>query len=467
MIHVLQKIKKQVEKNQNKIFYKVGNESITYKELWNDAEKYAEYLKKQGNAPVIIYGNKELYVVISILACLIANRAYVPLSKQTPLLRIKSIIEQTKSTLMISDELIIKDIECCSLEELEKYTNKKTCINNNDIVYIIFTSGSTGIPKGVPISKTNLNNFIDWISNLDDLKILNNINVLNQAYFSFDLSVADFYYSLCNGHTLYALENLNNFEGIYKTFKNINFAVLTPTFMKMCLLNKEFNEEMYPNFKCVYFCGEVLEKELVKKIFERFPNIKIINAYGPTEATSAVSASNITKNILTEESLPIGDITNLATTIEIINNEIILKGKSVSNGYINYETSNFYKEDNINCYKTGDIGYIKENKLYFKGRKDNQIKLNGYRVEFEDIEKNMLKIKEIKQCVVLANYTKEHKVKNIKAIITLQQSIGTNNIKTKLKEIIPRYMIPSQIIVVDKIPINNNGKIDRKALKDL
>jgi len=466
---MLQKIKKQVEKNQNKIFYKIGKDSITYKDLWEKAKIYADCLKRQGTTPVIIYGNKELYVVISIIACLIANRAYVPISKQTPLLRINSIIKQTKSKLIISDQKIIEDIDCCRLEELKQFKNNELCNINTDVVYIIFTSGSTGIPKGVPISKNNLNNFIDWISNLNELKEQKNINVLNQANFSFDLSVADFYYSLCNGHTLIAINDLNNYENIFSTIKkeNINLAVATPTFMKLCLLNNEFNEKKYKKLNTIYFCGEILETETVQKIFNRFPNITIINAYGPTEATSAISAINITKEMLDEEILPVGDINTLATKVEIIDDEIVLKGKSVSKGYLNNLTGGFYKEKNINCYKTGDIGFIKDNKLFCKGRKDNQIKYKGYRIELNDIEKNILKIKEIKECIVLANYAKENKVKNIKAFITLNKNITENLITEKLKEILPNYMIPARIVILDEFPVNQNGKVDRKELAKL
>lgn len=292
---MIDKIKKVVNQNPQKIAYMVNDESITYKELYSSAYNYAQLLKRQGTSPVIIYGHKNISVVISILACIIANRTYVPIGTCTPIYRVKQIINITKSQLILTEEKItLENVDCRNLNELEQYANYDIKENINDIVYIIFTSGSTGIPKGVPISKKNLYNFTNWISNLEPLCNYKDINVLNQASFSFDLSVADFYYSLLNGHTLIAFDgDINeNYNKIFNIMTKIDVAVMTPTFMKLCLLNEDFNTQKYPHLKCVYFCGEQLEIKLAKKIYSLFPNIKIINAYGPTEATERLFKSS-------------------------------------------------------------------------------------------------------------------------------------------------------------------------------
>ncbi len=468
---MINQIKKSVEKNPNKIAYTVNNESISYKELWEQANKYANLLKRQGTTPVIIYGGKNISVIVSIIACIIANRTYVPIGTCTPIHRVEQIINLTKSSLVLTDEeILLENIECLKLEELNKYKERKIRENNNNIVYIIFTSGSTGIPKGVPISKTNLNNFIKWISNIKPLCDYKDINVLNQASFSFDLSVADLYYSLCNGHTLIALDYdiTNEYNKVFEVISNINVAVITPTFMKMLLLNKEFTSNNYPNLKCIYFCGEQLEVKTVQKLYEEFPNIKVINAYGPTEATSAVSGIEITKEMANSSKLlPVGEINNFATDIQIINNEIILKGDSVFNGYLGNYLGGYYKEDNINCYKTGDIGYIEEGKLYCKGRKDNQIKYKGYRIELNDIEYNINLIKDVKDCAVIAKKDKNNITKTIKAFVVVNSNKDAKYIKNELEKLIPSYMIPKTIKIIDSLPINQNGKIDRKALSEL
>ncbi len=467
---MIDKIRKIVNKNKVKIAYKINDKYITYNDLWNISSKYAELLKKQGTSPVIIYSHKDINTIISILSCIIANRTYVPVDLSTPLFRLHKIAIMTSSELILTDSGIkIDNIDCITLNELERFNNQEIKESNNEIVYIIFTSGSTGNPKGVPISKTNLNNFIDWICNLKPLSDYNNINVLNQANFSFDLSVADLFYSLCMGHTLISYDgNMeDNYNGIFNVMKLIDVAIMTPTFIKLCLLNEDFNHRIYPKLKCIYFCGEELEIKTVKKLFEVFPNIKVINAYGPTEATSAVSALLITKEMIKDNKiLPVGDVNSFATTIEIIDDEIVLKGKSVFNGYIGGYVGGYYKENNINCYKTGDIGYIKDGKLYCIGRKDRQVKYKGYRIELDEIEYNINQIKGVKESAVIAKYNDEGIVKTIKAFVVLD-NIDTNYVKNKLEQKLPHYMIPKTIKIISKLPINSNGKIDRKALSEL
>lgn len=214
------------------------------------------------------------------------------------------------------------------------------------------------------------------------------------------------------------------------------------------------------------FCGETLENKTVKKLFESFPNLEVINAYGPTEATSAISAINITKDIVNnEELLPVGSINNLATDVEIIDDEIILKGPSVFSGYLGNIKGGYYKENNLNCYKTGDIGFIKDNKLYFKGRKDSQIKNKGYRIELNDIEKNISKIRGVLECAVVAKYNEDNVVKTVKAFVV--GNVDASYIKGELQKKLPGYMMPRTIKILDRLPINQNGKIDRKALRDL
>ncbi len=468
---MINKIKKIVEQNPNKIAYKVNDECITYKELWSCAYDYAQLLKRQGIKPVIIYGHKNISVVISILACIIADRTYVPVGVCTPLFRIKEIIGITNSSLILTDEEIkLDNVDCCDLQGLKKFKDSEIKEQHNDIVYMIFTSGSTGVPKGVPILKSNLENFINWICNLKPLCDYKDINVFNQASFSFDLSVADFYYSLCSGHTLVALNNdiQNDYNEIFDVLLDIDVAVMTPTFMKLCLLNDDFNEKNYSKLKCVYFCGEQLEVKIVQKLFLAFPNLKVINAYGPTEATSAVSAIMITKEMANElKLLPVGEVSRFATDIEIINDEIVLKGKSVFSGYLGNYIGGYYKENGVNCYKTGDIGYIENGKLYCKGRKDSQVKFKGYRIELNDIEYSINKISGVRECAVVAKYNDDMVVKTIRAFVVVERNIDVNYIKTELEKYIPSYMMPKSIKLIDSLPINNNGKIDRKALSEL
>lgn len=471
---MIEKVKEICDKYKDKIAYIVNDDFITYEDLWYKANELANSLCKQGNTPVILYGNKSIDMIISIVASLISNRAYVPIDLHVPIERIEKIVETTNSTLIIkTEDLFYKSIECLSIDEVnEKYRfDELNTVSKNDIAYIIFTSGSTGEPKGVPILYNNLNNFVKWISSLEPLCEYENINVLNQASFSFDLSVADFYYSIFNGHTLVALDKKSQEEygTIFEVIRNrkINFMVMTPTFIKLLLLNPEFNENNFQDLKCMYFCGEQLEVTTVKKLKKAFQNIEVINAYGPTEATSAVSAINIAEDMLESNYLPVGDVRTAAVKIDIENDEIVLSGESVFSGYLGDYQGGYFYDKGTNCYRTGDIGYIEKGLLYCKGRKDNQIKYKGYRIELGDIENNFLKVEGIREAVVVAKYTDTQIVKNLKAFITLEKDIDISEIKKKLKEYLPEYMIPTNIVILKEIPINKNGKYDRKKLQEI
>ena len=464
-----------LKNGKNKILYKINNDSLTYEEAYKKVLLLSNNLKKQGNSSIIIYGHKNIDEFISILSCIVAGRCYIPIDLCTPIKRIEEIISKTNSTLIIKNEnLTINNIENLTIEEINtKYKNQKeTYIQNNKNAYIIFTSGSTGNSKGVPISYKNLNHFIKWITSIKELKSAKNLKVLSQASYSFDLSVMDIYFSIYKNNTIIAIDD-NSSESLnttYKTIKeeNINFLIMTPTFIKMLLLDNSFNQKNYKDIKYMFFCGECLEVEITKKIKEQFPNIKVINAYGPTEATCCVSLIEITKSMLKEEYLPVGKIDTSSVKIEINNDEIILKGNSVFSGYLDLKTKNYYKKNNINCYKTGDIGKINNNLLYCLGRIDNQIKYQGYRIELGDIENNLLKIKEINEAVVIAKYKENTNiVRLIKAYVVLNKSITEEIIKKELSKLIPNYMIPKKIEIIDRIPINKNGKYDRKKLKEL
>lgn len=458
----------------NKIAYSINGETITFGELWEKAVFYGELLKKQGTGPVMVYGHKSINMFVSLFACIHAGRAYIPVDLYTPVDRVKRILECSGSSLMITNEAInieVDGVEKVKLSELVSFADCEEKHTDDDTVYIIFTSGSTGDPKGVPISMGNLENFIRWVSGLDTLRDLEEANVLNQASFGFDLSVADIYYAMANGHTLVAMDKecQENYGDIFKKIEdnNINVLVVTPTFIKLCLVNKEFNGENYPSLKAIYFCGEQLEVSTARMLIERFPGLSVINAYGPTEATCAVSSVTITAEMLEGSLLPVGKPGEYATEITVEDDEIVLKGESVSRGYLGDRIGGFYKENGINCFRTGDLGFMKDGYLYCRGRKDSQIKFKGYRIELNDIESNIYKIEGVRQCAVIAKYKDEFNIRMLKAFVVLDEGYDTDHVRNELKTLVPAYMVPKSIVQIEQMPMNANGKTDRKKLNEI
>ena len=448
-----------------RIAYHANGETVTYGELAEQSRRYADLLKRQGTSPVVLFGRKSVRTVVSVLACLRARRAYVPVGAFTPLSRLQTIVRLTGATLIISDAPVeAPGAVCCPLPGLERFAGGTPAEPENEIAYMIFTSGSTGEPKGVPISYGNLDNFTEWICGLEPLCGYRAVSVLNQADFSFDLSVADLFYALCSGHTLICGASGEDYNAVFDALCQVDVAVVTPTFMRMCLLNRDFRAAGFPRLRCVYFCGETLEPTLVRKLFEAFPAITVINAYGPTEATSAVSAVRITPELAQRTLLPVGETGSCATTVEIDDGEIVLKGPSVFGGYLNGYEGGHFIENGVNCYRTGDLGHTEDGMLYCRGRKDSQIKYKGYRIELNEIEYHLGSLPGVDDCAVVAKRDEAGAVRMIKAFYTGQADAQT--VRAALQTALPPYMIPKLIRQTDRLPVNANGKIDRKALSE-
>lgn len=446
-------------KTPNKLAYINNDSSLTYKELVDKASILATKLKTYKENNIVLYGHKELFMPISILACVLSNKTYIPIDYLYPKNRIDNILKSLKSYIILSD-LKLDGYKTYNIDNLPVGNN--TNDSKNKYRYIIFTSGSTGSPKGVQINKDNLDGFISWISHTYPFNSYKDQVILNTASYSFDLSVMDYYYSLCNGHSIVAYDNKNddfNYPFDLLNKYKVNIIVSTPTFIRMCLLNSEFNSITYPDIKCIFFCGEQLNKAIVRKLYDRFPNIKLINAYGPTEATCAVSCHLLNKDDIDRyDYLPVGDMNNLSCDVKVINDEIVLSGKCVFDGYLSSNTK-------VDVYHTNDIGEIKDDLLFCKGRLDNQIKYSGYRIELEDIESTLNSMKQIEASIVITKRNVHNEVIGLVAYVETNKNISIEDIKDYLKTRLPKYMIPSSIKIVDKLEINNNGKVDRNKYK--
>ena len=330
---ITDRIRKIVADNADRTAVKVGAETISYAELWRRAEEVGDFLRRQGTSPVVLRGEHCIDEMTALAACLLARRAYVPVGAHVPEGRFREILSATGATLVLTfakeraagiSEAALSDagVEVLTLSGLSKYRDCEVLQNDNETAYIIFTSGSTGTPKGVPVSYGNLENFTKWIAGFEPLSKYRGAKVLNQASLSFDLSVADVYYALCGGHTWVAQADGFAASAITKTQvfseEGINVAVLTPSGLKLCLLEETFDAKTIPSLRAVFCCGERLEKKTVRKLFARFPDIAMINAYGPTEATCAVCAVQITREMLDADAeLPVGDPANAATEIYV------------------------------------------------------------------------------------------------------------------------------------------------------
>ena len=481
----LNKILENFALHGEKIFY--NNEMIvTYNDLYKYVYNLYNYLKsikrKEKNA-VIIYGHKGVSMIISFLASSFAGITYVPIDVSMNKNRIEEIVKIIDPIAFIAvEDICLENLNMISKNRLKEIIYSDISVNEieliplikpEDIYYIIFTSGSTGIPKGVQVTYNNLNTYINSLKNTVDIQ---NSKMLNQALYSFDLSVADIYLSLVTAseHIPIKKEMIQDYNNLFKfiQYKNPEALVCTSSFIEYLLIDKNFNAKNIENLKYVYMCGEVLTDKTVYKIYERFENVKIINAYGPTECTVAVTSTYISKEMLKENNIPIGKKTD--ETFIIVDDEIneledgntgniLIIGDLVSNGYINSSTENFITYKGKKAYLTGDIGFIKNEYLYYKCRKDRQIKFKGYRIELSDIEENINKIEGVDRVAVVVKKDSTNKIIKLIAYVTLNKKV--ENIENELKKELPLYMIPT-IKVVKELPVNNNFKVDIKRIEE-
>jgi D-alanine--poly(phosphoribitol) ligase subunit 1 len=361
-----------------------------------------------------------------------------------------------------------------------------TLIEKNDPFYVLFTSGSTGEPKGVIITLACLQHFISWM--LAEQQFSKRAEVfLNQAPFSFDLSVMDLYCSLATGSTLFSISRdlIENPRKLYRALatSGVTTWVSTPSFAQMCLVEDKFAEAMLPRVRRFLFCGETLAPQTAAQLLARFPQAQVWNMYGPTEATVATTSIHVDAAILEKYSpLPVGRVMP-GTKIFIVDEngaelpvnergEIIITGPNVSPGYAgrpNLTARAFFEYRGQRGYKAGDLGRFRDSLLFFEGRIDEQIKLSGYRIELGDVEANLRALPIVRDAVVIP-VIKSGAAQSLTAFVTLLARNETSdfklahNLRGQLGERLPVYMLPRKFIFLDTFPMTANGKVDRAAL---
>lgn len=484
--------------------YNVLGEEHTYRDLKTDSDSLAAAIDRLGlpeKSPVVVFGGQEYEMLATFVALTKSGHAYIPIDSHSSLERISAILEVAEPSLIVAiSEFPLNQVATpmMSLGQVQEAFAQAASyeithpVKGDDNYYIIFTSGTTGKPKGVQISHDNLLSFTNWMITDKEFATPNRPQMLAQPPYSFDLSVMYWAPTLALGGTLFALPSAitQDFKQLFTTIFSLPIAIWTstPSFADMAMLSEDFNAEKLPGITHFYFDGEELTVKTAQKLRERFPNARIINAYGPTEATVALSAVAVTDDMLaTLKRLPIGYTKEDSPTFIIDEagnklpngeqGEIIVSGPAVSKGYMNNPEKTaeaFFEFEGLPAYHTGDVGTMTdEGLLLYGGRMDFQIKFNGYRIELEDVSQNLNKSRFIESAVAVPRYNKEHKVQNLLAYIILKDGVHeqferdidlTKAIKTDLADIMMPYMMPSKFIYRDSLPLTPNGKIDIKGL---
>lgn len=484
----------QVDKTPNEIAIICEGESLTYKSIEEKSNQLANFLLKKGVSSgdiVPLYLDRSLDLIIGILGILKCGGAYVPISFDLPKERINYIINDTKGKVLLTSSLYKEEFknELISLiyvdsKEIQSFSFNKPniAIKRELLAYVIYTSGTTGTPKGVMISHKALSNYVQYA--MTSYVSKTPFNSILFTSISFDLTVTSIYTPLCTGGIIDIIPSQENeIEVLNKVANNkFNMIKLTPSHVKVLISILKNKNKVYEGSisKIFIIGGEPLSREIVQQLYSYYgDNITIWNEYGPTESTVGCISMNLENNKL-NKIVPIGKpISNvkayiLDTFLETVPvgviGELYLGGEQLANGYLGlleltgnkFITNPFNKEERL--YKTGDLAkWLEDGTMVYKGRIDNQVKINGYRIEPDEITQYLICKEGIDNAIVVAKNTKEGN-KELIAYIVSEEEQNIEELQVYLSGFLPNYMLPSYYVQLKELLLTTNGKIDEKRL---
>lgn len=498
-----QQFEEQVVATPDEIALKYNGNSLTYEQVNKHANRLSNYLIKRGVQVEDIVGismDRSFELIISIIAIHKAGAAYLPLDAKYPKERIEAIIEDGKPKLIITTTANLKILDghnnVVLIDQIfsdplsNNDSNPNLDINSQSLAYLLFTSGSTGRPKGVMIEHHSVINKLVWMQTMHP--IYKGDSLLLKTPVTFDVSVWELFWWFFNGSCLTILppEGEKFPELIIETTakNNVNTLIFVPSMFAPFVdyvKSKDLVSKLH-SLKYIILIGEALSPKLVMD----FNNLRtshfsprLVNTYGPTEATVAVSYYNCPEKNSVDRIFIGKPIYNTKLFIIDKNNhicpigvpgELVISGENLARGYKNSPELNKTKfleikdlnDNSLKVYKTGDIARWDESgELDFNGRVDNQVKIRGYRIELGDIETKLLGNEKIETAVVIVNTISDGNAQLV-AYVVLKDGLDSNSseIRNFLKLILPEYMIPAHIVILDSMPLNSSEKIDRKAL---
>ncbi|WP_236628524.1 non-ribosomal peptide synthetase [Paenibacillus mucilaginosus] len=474
--------------------------SWTYGELNSAANRIAHLLLGSGlqtEGLVGILMSRSPLMAASILAVWKAGGAYIPLDRDYPAGRILQIMGDAKAEVLLTEsgalaEELREALEGTAVLELDRMEETLASCSEanpglpsdiNRLAYVIFTSGSTGKPKGAMVEHLGMMNHM--LAKIEDVGIDEHSVVAQNASHCFDISVWQFFVALCTGGrtVIYGSEEVLNPHGFLDAVVHDGITVLevVPSYLAVMLDALEGAERELPALRILLSTGEALKRNVAERWFRLYPDIPVMNAYGPTEASD-----DITHYLMREtppyDTVPVGFplrgfriyITDPQGRLCPVGakGEIWVSGIGVGRGYLfdpqrteaAFMEDPFAGEPGRRLYKTGDLGrWLPEGAIEFFGRKDHQVKVRGYRIELGEIDNALANHPSVSEAVTL-DLTDSTGRTFLCAYYTSPEETDASALKAFLSGKLPYYMVPSHFIRLEEIPVTPNGKIDRKAL---
>ena len=488
-----QRFEQQVENYPANIAVKINDDEWTYGKLNKVANRAASKIlalcgSTEGRIGLLFEHGAQM--IAGIFAVLKAGKAYIPIDPSLPAQRIHRILNDSQITTLLTNNTNLalakslnnSKLQIINVDDVESdvfVDNIDLPISPETLAYILYTSGSTGSPKGVMQTHRNVLHHIRNYANGLHISTYDRLTLFSN--YSFDAAMMDIMGALLNGATLCPMDlrekpSVRLFEWLYR--EEITIYHSTPTVYRY-LISTLYKEEKFPEIRLVVLGGE----EVCKKDFETYKKhfsseCVFVNTYGPTESTIALQCFIDHKTKITRNTVPIGypidntEILLLNETGEVtdVYGEIAIKSGHIATGY--WRRPEIMREvflpapdgGNIRLYRTGDMGrLLPDGSIEFRGRKDLQVKIRGFRVEPAEVESVLLNHEAVGECVVATSDNGQGD-NNLIAYIVCNESLSSLSLRRYLKDVLPDYMIPSEFIQLDAIPLIHNGKTDYASL---
>jgi len=495
-----------------------GEQALSYRELNEQSNQLAHYLRKQGVGPDARVGlclDRSTAMMIAVLGILKAGGAYVPLNADNPPARLKQQLEGAKALITeaklapqmpeFSGTTLVLDRDA-QLWASEPKSNPAINTSPENLVYVIYTSGSTGVPKGVAVRHRNLVNYANFITkklHLDQHP--EGLQFATVSTLGADLGNTCIYPALISGGSLHILPHETATDpqqfANYASQHPMDVLKIVPSHLQALLQSSSEEAEKILPRKYLITGGEALTPKLLEKIASLNPSCEILNHYGPTETTVGsltLELKNYDWKNAGLATVPIGrPIQNTQTYILDPNlepvpvgvtGELYIAGAGVTAGYLGqaektaerFVPNPFASDPAATMYRTGDLArYGEDGSIEFLGRGDDQVKIRGFRIELGEIESVLAQHPAVKQAVVLARATDPNnndEDKRLLAYVVLhREAAAANNghaavtpesLRQHLQQHVPDYMVPQAVMLLGKLPLNANGKLDRQALPE-
>ncbi len=486
-----------------------GGESLSYRELNKRANRLARSLIEKGAGAEVVVAllmSRDINLLISILAVFKAGAAYAPLDPLHPALRLRQVLEQGRATLLLTSSefapvcaeaidglhgneqpvvLLIDEL----LDQQESEANPEAPVAPGNLSYVIFTSGSTGMPKGALIEHRGMLNHL--YAKVADLQLTSDDVVGQTASQCFDISVWQFLAPLMVGGRVHIFDDeviRDPVRFLAEVEKGaVSILETVPSLLSATLeaeINNRQSAPALPALRWLLLTGEALSPELCRQWLNAYPQIPLLNAYGPTECSDDVTHFVI-RHAPREDvvRMPIGrPIANtklyiLDSRLRLvppgISGELYVGGTGVGRGYANDAARtavsfvpDLFSGEGARLYKTGDLAcYTPSGNIEFLGRIDSQVKIRGFRIELGEIELALRKHPAIREAVALAwEFTAQDKSLIAYVVAQPDQTIGSGELRSFLKERLPEYMLPEVFIMLEALPLTSNGKLNTRAL---